>query len=81
MTFPPIDPKSADRFALLRKPDGVYLVDGRLVPVRDDGAVGFDYGEPVVAIHDAEHGGVGVCGAVLGAHVEQVVRGGSFLGG
>lgn len=68
--FPAIQP-GPDRFALLRKPDGVYLVDGRSVPVRNDGAVGFDHSQPVVLVRDCGHDGVSLGGAVLGAHVEK----------
>lgn len=69
--FPALDPSGVDRFALLRKPDGVYLVDGRLVPVRHDSAVCLDDGQPVASVHGLDHDGVGLGCAVLGAHVEK----------
>lgn len=47
-----------DRFALRREPDGIYRVDGRVIPIRDDGSnVIFCYndGELVVAVHTVPH--------------------------
>lgn len=41
-----------DRFALRLGPDGVYRVDGRVVPIREDGAESrIDDREPVVGVH------------------------------
>lgn len=51
----PIDPKTEDRFALRPGPDGVYFIEGRMIPVRKDspndvGAV--DDSQPVIGVHD-----------------------------
>ncbi len=49
-----------DRFALRRGPDGVYLVDGRVIPVADNSAGGVDDSKPVVGIHVRDYSVVGV---------------------
>ena len=63
-----------DRFKLRRGPDGVYLGNRRMVPIREDGSDrlgAINDGQPIVPVHhgvdDAEH-----CRwVVLGVNVEQ----------
>ena len=73
--FPPIaGDGNAKRFELRCDPNGVYRVDGRVIPVAHDsteitGSV--DYGEPIIRIHNPDHLGIGLCGSVLGVNVEK----------
>ena len=60
-----------DRFALRREPNGVYLADGRVIPVADNSASGIDDGQLVVPIHSGSDGGVSLIGAALGVNVEE----------
>lgn len=62
---------NAERFRLLLEPDGVYRVDGRAIPSRDDPAACIDHGEPIVGIHSRCNNSIGLIGVVLGVHVEQ----------
>ena len=65
-----------DRFALRREPNGVYRVDGRVIPVCDDRAEsvgGNDDGESVVCVHDAQDMRISRFGSVLGMNVEERV--------
>ncbi len=43
--------EGADRFQLRLEPDGVYRVDGRVIPVRDNAILGVDDRKPVVLVH------------------------------
>jgi len=72
-TYPPLDGKDggASRFALVRRPDGVYLSDGRAIPSADNPRLCVDHGEPVAPVHVGLDEGERLSGAVLGAHVEQ----------
>lgn len=55
---------------LRRSPDGVYHIQGRVIPVRDNAALGVDNGQPVVGIHD----GKDVCMGLLGSQVSVDVK-------
>lgn len=65
---------NASRFALRLQPDGVYRVDGRVIPVADHSAkpVGcIDDSESVIGIHGCMNVCVGVLGRVGAVHIEQ----------
>ena len=62
---------NAARFALTLCPDGVYRVDGRVIPVRDDSALSVDDGQPVVSIERKEDVSIGGLGSVLGVNVKK----------
>lgn len=62
---------NAARFALRRGPDGVYRVDGRVIPVCYDAAGCVDDGKPVVAVHSGINDMKRRGGAVLGVYVEE----------
>ncbi len=54
-----------DRFKLWREPDGVYRVDGRVIPVADNSAKEISTvndGKPVVSVKRLCDMGVGVLG-------------------
>lgn len=59
------------RFDLRLEPDGVYCVDGRFIPVRDNSAICLNNSKPVVRVHVLNNGGVGLLGALRGVDVEQ----------
>ena len=69
--FQQIGGDASDRFALREDPDGVYRVDGRVIPVRDEAAVRDDNGEPVVGVQRLSDMGVGRLGREAGVNVEQ----------
>ena len=62
---------AVDRFALRREPNGVYFVDGRTIPVRDNGAISLNDSEAVIGVHNGNNAGVGIGGAKLGVHIEE----------
>lgn len=62
---------SPDRFALRRELDGVYRVDGRMIPVCDHCFGAIDDRESVVPIHDLKDVSVSLLGGHLGVHVKQ----------
>lgn len=70
--MPPIDPLQNDigRWDLTLNPDGVYRVDGRVIPSADHPAFRVDDGEPVVGVHSGIDNAEGLGWAVLGAHIE-----------
>ena len=73
--FPPVSGDgNRGRFALRREPDGIYLVDGRVIPVRDDSAKGgvtIDYSKPIVGIHGSEDSRINFSGSQLGVNVKK----------
>lgn len=69
--FPPIADSQTDRFALTRGPDGIYLVDGRVIPVADHARAGVNDGQPVVGIQGHRNPSVSLVGVHIGADVEQ----------
>lgn len=75
MTFPPIaGDGNAALFALRRDPDGVYRIDGRVIPVRDDGAcaeVAVDHRKAIIPIHDRLNDSERLSGSVLGVNVKE----------
>ena len=58
-----------DNFHLTRKPDGVNCINGRSIPIRDDGTVGLDDTQSVVFVHGGDNTGVRIGGSKL-ANVE-----------
>lgn len=72
--FSPIDGNAIDdRFALSLGPDGVYRIEGRMIPIRDDRAEPVstvDDCQPIIPIHCAEN--MGIChGGIIGRmHIE-----------
>lgn len=67
----PIAGDVPDGFALRAMPDGIYLVDGRTIPVADDAALSVNHSEPVVSVEKTGNDGIGLGGAVIGVDVEQ----------
>lgn len=57
--------------SLFLMPDGVYRIDGRLVPGADHAAAGVDNGQLVVGVHDAMNDGEGLGGASLDAEKSE----------
>ncbi|MFC0246400.1 hypothetical protein ACFOLL_04355 [Falsochrobactrum ovis] len=58
--------------AILRlTPDGIYRLDGRLIPVGDNPALGINDSQLVSKIHSRVNNGVSLGGAVLGADVPE----------
>mgnify|MGYP006873511011 CR=1 FL=1 len=65
-----------DRFALRLEPNGVYRVDGRVIPVCDNctNNVGADDdSQSIISIHGRQDVCVGLLGAVIGMDVEKRV--------
>jgi len=60
-----------DNFHLTRKPDGVNCINGRSIPIRDDGTVGLDDTQSVVFVHGGDNTGVRIGGSNLGVHVDS----------
>lgn len=63
-----------NRFALRREPNGIYRVDGRVIPVCDEGAepIGtVDDRQSVVRVHNTPNIGVSLLGSVAGMNEEQ----------
>ena len=60
-----------DRFALHLGPDGVYRVDGRIIPSTDHPAHGVDNDQFVVKIHRGVHQRESLGGIVGRVHIEQ----------
>ena len=61
---------SVDRFALRLRPDGVYFVEGRVIPVRDESSLALDNGEAVVRVHDRVDPSKDLGWGVLGVQIE-----------
>lgn len=61
--FEQIGGPSPDQFPLWRQPDGIYGVNGRLVPSTDETALSVDDRESVKGIHNLGDVGVGLLGA------------------
>ena len=61
----------AERFALRREPDGVYRVDGRVVPIADDTTLGVDDRQAVVGVQRGSNMGVGRFGVMGRVDVEK----------
>lgn len=62
-----------DRYDLTLGPDGVYRVDGRVIPVRDDRAKvirAVDDRKLVVGVHGGVYDGERLVGAVIGMNVK-----------
>lgn len=66
-----INPSQIDCFCLSLGPDGVYRVDGRVIPVRDEARIGVDHSKPVVPIKNLSDMGVGLLGRHSRADIEQ----------
>jgi hypothetical protein len=62
---------SPDRFTLCLGPDGVYRVDGRVIPSADHPSHRIDHNELVVVVHGSADQGKGILGRVGRVHVEQ----------
>ena len=62
---------NAARFALLREPNGVYCVDGRTIPVRNDAPDSIYDRESVCRVHRPVDDVKRLLGAVLGVHKKQ----------
>lgn len=62
---------NSGRFALLLEPDGVYRVDGRVIPVCDKAAISNDHSKPVVVVHDADNCVVGLLGSQFSVNIEK----------
>lgn len=60
-----------DAFALRSLPDGVYRIERRMIPVRDNSAVSNDDRKPVVAVHSGYDVTVGLLGCENRMDVEQ----------
>lgn len=62
------------RFELMCEPDGIYRVDGRVIPVADDCAQPIscvDHRKTIVRIHRLPYEGVGVLGRIAAVDVEK----------
>lgn len=58
--------------AVLRlTPDGIYRIDGRVIPVGNHAGLCVDDGQLVSGIHDTINNSVGLSGAVLGVDVPK----------
>lgn len=64
---------NAATFDLRHVPDGIYLRDGRAIPVAHDATMGIDDGKAVVNVHGRSNNGEGLRGVVIGMDVEQRV--------
>ena len=53
---------TVDRFELRREPNGVYHVNGRVIPVSDDSIRTIDHGKSVVPVHDLQYSRIGLVG-------------------
>ena len=60
-----------DLFALTCKPDGVYCINGRSIPIRDDSTVCLNNSKPVVGVHNADNLGVRIGGTKIGVDLEK----------
>lgn len=70
-SFPVCGDGGQERFKLTRTPNGVYCVDGRSIPICDNGAISLNDGEPVIDIHGSNDNAIGICGAVLGVYIKK----------
>jgi len=59
-----------DKFSLRRMPNGVYCVDGRIIPVADDAARRVNNGESVVNVSDRSKSRKHLRGSKLGVDVK-----------
>ena len=66
-----IAPSGKDLFALTRKPNGIYCINGRSIPIRDDSTVCLNNSKPVVGVHNADNLGVRIGGTKIGVDVEK----------
>lgn len=62
---------NAERFALRLVPDGVYRVDGRVIPVCDNAVLSVNDSQPVVSVHNSKNVGIGLLGSQLGVNVKE----------
>ena len=60
-----------DRFELRREPDGVYRIDGRVIPSAYDASLCVDHCDPVVGVHNGKNKVRGLVGVVGRVHIEQ----------
>lgn len=51
-------------------PNGVYRLDGRVIPVGDDTAISDDHSQLVVGVHRGEDMSVGLLGSQLGVDIK-----------
>ena len=78
--FPSLDPNAKEIVrvgtlvgSLWLEPNGVYRLDGRVVPVGHDSTKGVssnDHGKPVVGVHGGDDMGVSLIGSKIGVDVE-----------
>ncbi|WP_424982109.1 hypothetical protein [Maritalea sp. S77] len=62
---------NAERFTLRPMPNGVYSIDGRLIPIRDDSARSLNDSKSVVGVYSARNMGVSLGGAAAGMDVKE----------
>ena len=62
---------NAERFALRREPNGVYLVDGRAIPSTDNATGSVNDSESIIDIHVLDDMGVGLLGSQIGVDIEK----------
>jgi len=60
-----------DRIRLRLEPNGVYFVDGRVIPVRHDACGSVDNGKAIVPVHDGCNLREGLLGSLSRMDVEQ----------
>lgn len=58
-------------FSLRCLPDGVYLSDGRSIPVAYDAPISINNGKPVIGVHNRVNDSKCINGAVIGIDVEK----------
>ena len=64
-------PAYEDRFKLTLGPDGIYRVDGRVIPAADHPAYRVDNGKPVIGVHGGVDNLKSPMGAVIGMNVPK----------
>ena len=57
--------------SLFLEPDGVYRIDGRVIPVGNDTTLRVDDGKLVLGVHDGADDGVGLSGRAIGVNVPE----------
>lgn len=70
-TMPAIRDDGFDRFELRRMPNGIYCIDGRIVPVRCDASDCIDDNQLIVRVNESGNMGKRLTGVKFGAHVEK----------
>lgn len=66
-----IAPKENSRFDLRLGPDGVYRVDGRIIPIADNSTLGINNSKPVIGVHGLANMSISQAGVELGVDVKQ----------